>query len=189
MKYFLSFFILVLLYSCQSRKESKLEEIQFNVDQALLDTIPAIIEQAKVKCYLPIGFELVPDSVLDLMAADQPVGDVLVKAFKKESANATILFSRLDQYMLAHLDSVHEDPEYFFNANNQWQAIDASEFSFNDFSVRQYVLQTTELVNFRLYFMRGVEQRMEVNCVVPRKYYENEIKGIEAFLGSFSYIY
>lgn len=104
--------------------------------------------------------------------------------FEQESASLLFVsdLSKLsDTVMLAAIANY----KTYFADSTKNERVMMDDFEYNGFYIRQFLIQSPSLVNFKLWFLEGGKKRFQVDYMVPAKVYMKKIKDIESSIGSF----
>lgn len=112
--------------------------------------------------------------------------DVQLLSVYFEQETASLLFvsdlSKLsDTVMLAAIANY----KTYFADTTKNERVMMDDFEYNGFYIRQFLIQSPGLVNFKLWFLEGGKKRFQVDYMVPAEVYMKKIKDIESSIGSF----
>lgn len=178
----------LVLYSCSSspNSEHQKNDLAFNVDENILDA-SYIDTLKKIQLRVPKGWidltEL-PDNELKLKFSSLVKIDSTIKSIFVDTLNNASLFYRVINIQSNTLERIFNNPDSAYNSQQQWSSILKSNFILNGISVSQFLLQSNDLVNFRLISRENSPHQFQIDYILSRESYLLQVKKVESSIGS-----
>jgi hypothetical protein len=185
--------ILILLFaaSCDKKAQEAPQELEFLVDEALIDSCYSD-SSVKIAFCPPKGWNPLPDSALKevrtRMETTMQLSNIQIRLiqFFIDSTNSN--FCSLMQVSvvaasptMVHLAQIYEEslPEKFPKAQ-----INKGRFQIEKIDVIQFLILTEEQVIFKLLFASPTKSICQLDYAIARAIYPKVVRGIESSIGS-----
>lgn len=177
----LLFFITVISACTKPSEQQSKNEIEFNVDQALLgeqyvDSLSGFYFSVPKNWKSVLAISNASDSIA--------VSKSIRKIFIDSAANASLIITSMKGVDIEQAYKIFNSPDSTFNSARVWTSISKAEFLLGGITVHQYLIQNQEIVNFKLILVRGVKDIIQLDYLTQRDLYANQIKNIESSIGS-----
>lgn len=107
----------------------------------------------------------------------------LEAVFIDAKTEASLLISEVSADEMLAMEQVFENPDSFYNKNNNWLSVQHGDFKYNSYHINQIVLQNHDIVIYKLFASR-MGKTYEINYSVPRAYAEEILRAVESSIGS-----
>jgi len=178
------------LISCnQPQTSSGLQEMQFEVDTALLAENPVVDSSLGISFYTPkhwvkseIGTLALPEEILQ--------GQHLVPEhyYMHPIDSSTMLVATLKNLSNEQIAMMRVDFHKIFNSQGIWNDVQHASFTFNNLNADQFLMHNDKIINFKLLVSAknapANEERFSIDYIIPRSHYEENIKSVESSIGS-----
>lgn len=195
---FLVFTVFICCSGCGLNNESSkvITEAEFNVDSSLLNPLPTTDSILNISIGIPRDWELMDDEFRSSLKSSLIISDY------KNSELRNGYINRVDSSIMLLIDISGIDNSVFsslknnyvevLNANGMWTDVQLQEFVYKSFRIEQYVLQNTQLLNFKLICYDrevpgAISPKFELLYFLNRKDLANNIKSVESSIGSIEY--
>ena len=165
------------------------ETLVFNVDRTLLE--PAITDATlKMEISAPKGWKAIDDAmlgqVIDTLSKQlaQGLQTVPRHVFVNESSRAMCVVSRLEGGAVPPDETLLETLENAYRTQYPKATVQRTIFMKDAFTMHQLMVGTSDSVLIKLVCNAPENPVFEVNYVVPRDVYEEELRAIESSIGS-----
>jgi len=188
---------IIFIIFCQGCKNNQssggdLVEAEFTVDSALLNNIPYRDSSLNIEIRTPLGW-----SNLDSETTQKLEEGLLLEDYKNAKLKNGLI-NNADSSLFLIVDVSELDDEIFvelkknyqtiLNKNNRWSNLQLAEFKINCFRLEQYVMQSTDMIHFKLigYEKRDPDHKahFELWFFVNPRNFEKDIKFVESSIGS-----
>jgi hypothetical protein len=170
----------LILAGCGNSAQEKDDRIFFTVDTGRLDIIYTD-EKANFSMQIPRGLSKLES--ISSFSASAPDYDSLVLSVYVDSVKHSAVFIKVVPRYEEYRDKILHFPDSIFNGNNEWSSIHQSSYTHNGIEIQQVMLESTELINLKIFF--DTEQfGREVNFLMDRKTYSEMVRHVESSIGS-----
>lgn len=192
----------IVLISCvgcgPDREPSEVvTEAEFNVDSSLLKSHSVLDSALNLSIGIPMDWSLLDEEFENMLKSNLLINDY------KNSEMRFGYINKADTSIMILIDVRGIDSSVFLslknnyieilNANSIWTDVQLQEFVYKSFRIEQYVLQNTQLLNFKLIcYDREVpgstSPKFEILYFLNKKDLESNIKSVESSIGSIEYL-
>ena len=185
------FFIHFSFFSCSSdtrpANDRSIPLMEFVVDQALLGDVFRD-STLNVEFQPPARWTKADAQTKEMVAAlidslsRYPVR--LTEIFYDSASQSVAVLSDLSEVDTELYGKITSEYEQVFNAGKTWDDVKMATFRFNNLTAHQLLLQNQQMVNFKLLFFKNLDNKFQVDYIVPRQVYAEKVRHIESSIGS-----
>lgn len=187
--------LLALLISCGKSNEppQQFEELSFEINEALLG--PSFADSTlRFSFHPPIGWEQVPDTTMekvqeelsDVIGQENGIQVTPIRFFINKEKGSSCTLSRVIGLDLSRqAQGSLEEYESLLRAKFPGASVKKGTFRIHEINVFQFLITDEQRVIFKLLCSDFQKQTFQVDYVVPRSVYRQQIKAIESSIGSF----
>ncbi len=180
-----------VVFDCSNKKpENKKEQILFNVEQSLLDSIYTNSELeitfSPPKNWNPISIELMESIAANTEILSDSIRIKLQKVFMNKDISAFCFVSKLE--------GNYPNPKLIENyiqvikKKNAGKSINKASFDHHNFKIEQLMIFDRENINLKLIVRSQEQKNFLLDYIIPMKFYEDNLRVIESSIGSLSQI-
>jgi hypothetical protein len=180
-------FLTTCVFSCNfsDKKSSKnIEKMEFNINESLLG-------EQQIDSLLEIQFTP-PKNWVNLHAKIEEIntlinGEEHIKVrniYQDSLTGASLVVSDITNLNDSILNNIIANYETALNPNGNFHDIQKGEFVYNSFLVNQFVMQDPMTVVFKLLYLKGGKKRFQIDYILPRESYMENIQALESSIGS-----
>lgn len=175
---------LIILDGCtNSDSKAKRNDLAFEVNEKFLGE-SYLDSLSNITLRIPVGWKDSDDSSDNTLQSKMSLlrqNSNSKKFYLDSLQKASLIISYIDQP--ENLDLIFTNPDSVYNTTKNWMSITKSQFVLNGLETFQFLLQNQNVVNFKL-LVRGRNTTLQVDYIVDRASYIQEIKKIESSIGS-----
>lgn len=192
--YILTALLSLFAFGCKNSQSahSDLVEAEFSVDSTLLENEAFRDSAINLDIKIPLHWSSVDSATIQKLESGILAGDyknaLLLRALMNQNDSSLMII--LDVTAMDHLffEALKSNYEKLLNPNKNWNHVQLSEFKLNCFRLQQYVLQSSEMLHFKLigYEKRDLSDKahFEIMYFINPRNYEKDIKFVESSIGS-----
>ena len=180
----------ILFFGCAKTKEASdtNDDLLFDINYALLgesfyDTTLGM------KMKIPLGWKkisMLNDEVLAAKFKHLRLDSLGSTMYIDTAQHASILISIMNAMTAKDLQRIYNNPDSTYNLVKKWDTVIKSELSINGIHTYQFLLQSQNLINFKLIFTGKTKQKFQVDYFIERSKYLGLVKKIESSIGTIS---
>ena len=160
-------------------------EVEFKIDRTLLADSSFFYKGLQLfppKNWIKSDLGILPSGNIP-----ESLASSIIATFQSDTSQCFMIITLLPEMPVSLPDSMLANPGKFFNKDSTWMAIQPSQFNYHSFICRQFVLQNSDIVVFKLLLTRD-SKNFELDYIVPRNYIPILAKSVESSIGSIQYI-
>ncbi len=186
--YYLSYQLLALAFvsmfgvSCGNQQPSG-NTISFRVNQDLLSDTVFTTSDEMLRLQPPQNWAQLSSNDTIYLVFAEVMQHKLEAVFIDTKTEASLLISEVSADEMLAMEQVFENPDLFYNSNNNWLSVQHGDFKYNSYQIDQIVLQNHDIVIYKLFASR-MGKTYEINYSVPRAYAEQILRAVESSIGS-----
>ncbi|MCZ8022225.1 MAG: hypothetical protein O9302_14560 [Cyclobacteriaceae bacterium] len=182
----LSVLIPFVWISCQPKQPEKKSDLQFTINPDLLGFVHTDTNSGFTvsipKGWLPLSaFDSVVQNKFTVVEDSLSLGTIYLDSLQQ---GGSVFIYSLPEADTVTLAKIYQNPDSAFNQQKIWQQILKSTFYHNGLRIRQYLLQSNDLVTFKLVITEGTRYPVQLDYVLSRNTYMQHVKKIESSIGS-----
>ena len=180
---FLTMILLFLISSCSENKSSKVESLEFEINDNLLsDEIS--IDEINLSIRPPVDwYEIIGD---DFEKASQNIKEadnlfsLKLKHMFVSNNTSTLIINKVGG---TGFDYLPDNFQNILRDNFNVESVLHSEFFINEIPIKQFIINISDKIIFKL-FINNINNDLQIDYIIPRNKYANELRKLESSLGS-----
>ena len=179
----------IFIISCSSEKlDSDQSDIQFSVNTNLLSK-SIYLDNSKISFRPPIGWDELSSDQINIISevvnSTENVFDIkLNKAF--QSLNGAMIIISSIKNTIENFGYIPSNYMQLLSEQFKVDDIMLDNFKIHQVPVKQFLINTKDVVIIKLFISDNVDYQLDY--IVPKKVYEEELKKIESSIGSINTI-
>lgn len=175
-------FVAMLGVSCGNQQPTD-NTISFRVNQELLSETVFSTKDELLRLQPPQNWVQLNSNDTVYMVFAEVMQHKLAAVFLDAKTEASLLISEVSADEMLAMEQVFENPDLYYNSNNNWLSVQHGDFNYNSYQINQIVLQNQDIVIYKLFASR-MGKTYEINYSVPRAYAEQILRAVESSIGS-----